>query len=1082
MKIFSHKKTDLSIGISCALGICAATAAADPILSFRVADVGSTVGGAFSSVTDGNSGGFRFNAIDPETYLGVSGWTGDVGTGEILFGGLPNPTGSFSTGFLFAGSPFIPYTFGNGAVGDIDFNNTFTLSSMDFGGNFAGLTDFSLPPDPGTLQVNWVEPGATGDTRLVSFQWSHLITSADDPSGAYVGFNARWIIEGTATMQDLAPTIVLNGTNPIQTTANTTYTDPGAVCQDFVDGTLPVTTLLDGVAAANCDLADTGPAGTTHTCEYQCQDSQLQNATPVIRTIEVVATDTVPPVVTLLVPDPPFPSGIDYPDPSTVNILAGLDYVDAGATCVDGLEGDIPLGPLFTVDPDPPASPLVDTSVPGVSTVTYSCTDSAGNGPTVAIRTVNAIADEEAPVITLGGSQVINTPLGAPFVVNEPPATCVDTNPIDPDPVDISQNIVVSPTTINTSVPGTTIITYTCSDDTGNAATPVEQTVNVVAGQNFDILSMTISDLDGDGLAGCFKFNSLDSATCASANQFSSDNSVTGTFVGPNATIPGSGTDLDDNGNPIGIRFGVFQDTKLISPGFLFSGFPFEPFTFDPPSETASPPKGTVTLSGAGATLLLESMPFSGLYSSSRPNRFFLDPDPGTLATVITADNNDDNGSTRTFNYLATWSHVITQAEDPTGQFINFNAFWRLEGVVTVDSNPVVVNNPPVISSVSASQSGLAVTRIVVETDGDVTVTAVANDPDGDQLSFDWSASDSRINPIGGTNNPTLVFSPAGLAEDVYGVRVTVTDDSASPLSSSAELLLQVAPLAPPLGPGDSDGDGIPDDVEGYGDTDNDGLPNYQDPIDGTVDPTRNRRNFRDPGVGDLVSDKGILVLGDTGFSAGLGQFSVVYGDIAQHGGPGGTSVGNSNDRLNNVQGIGPSGKEILDFTVQNVEIGSTVCVVLPQSEPLPTQPGYRKYSAGKGWADFVITGNDTLGSAKRVDGLCPDPGSSAYDPVPESLQPPGYVGLLAGDDCVRVCITDGGANDGDVTRNGSVSDPGTPSDNGAVPTFVNSNSAGCSLARSSDVAARQRADWWFIIGLMTWVGTLAWRRRRRFH
>ena len=174
-------------------------------MKITVEDVGSTVGGAYDTALDGNSGGFRFNTIDPETYTGVSAWTGDVGAGEMLWEGAANPTGSFSTGFNFAGAPFVPYTFGSNANGDIT-ANTLTISTLDFGGNYTAVPfDFNLPPDPGTLQVNWVVDGPTPAEKLVSFQWSHLITTADDPSGTYVGFEARWIIEGTATLAAAGP-------------------------------------------------------------------------------------------------------------------------------------------------------------------------------------------------------------------------------------------------------------------------------------------------------------------------------------------------------------------------------------------------------------------------------------------------------------------------------------------------------------------------------------------------------------------------------------------------------------------------------------------------------------------------------------------------------------------------------------------------------------------------------------------------------------------------------------------------------------------------------------------------------------
>ena len=202
------------------------------------------------------------------------------------------------------------------------------------------------------------------------------------------------------------------------------------------------------------------------------------------------------------------------------------------------------------------------------------------------------------------------------------------------------------------------------------------------AAHSLVITSMTISDVDGDGLAGCFKFSSLNPNTCDAANQFSSDGSVSGSLSGLDATIPGIGNDFAVDGNPVGIRFGFYQNVGEISPGFLFGGFPMVPITFNPPSESAPPPAGNVTINGA-AILNVASLPFGFMYYSATPNAYYLDPDVGTLFTQITANNNDG-----TFDYLMTWSHIITAAEDPTGTFTNLNAFLRLEGVVSTSIVP----------------------------------------------------------------------------------------------------------------------------------------------------------------------------------------------------------------------------------------------------------------------------------------------------------------------------------------------------------------------------------------------------------
>ena len=176
------KKKVISMAVGAALGLSGAVQAA-PVSGIKVQDV----------TGDGVSGRFGFNALQ------TSQWTGDVGTGTIKGLGQANATGSFSTGFNFAGSPFVPYTFGSGMNADIT-AGVLTFPSMNFGGNYAGLANFNLPPDPGTMTVNFVNATADPNAFDVQFTWSHYITTADDPTGGYVGFTARWTVEGTATV------------------------------------------------------------------------------------------------------------------------------------------------------------------------------------------------------------------------------------------------------------------------------------------------------------------------------------------------------------------------------------------------------------------------------------------------------------------------------------------------------------------------------------------------------------------------------------------------------------------------------------------------------------------------------------------------------------------------------------------------------------------------------------------------------------------------------------------------------------------------------------------------------------------
>jgi subtilisin family serine protease len=86
--------------------------------------------------------------------------------------------------------------------------------------------------------------------------------------------------------------------------------------------------------------------------------------------------DTTPPVISLVGDNP-------------IDVEAGSVYVDAGATALDNIDGDL-TGSIVTVNP-------VDTAVLGPYTVTYDVADSSGNPATQVTRTVNVV---DAPVVS----------------------------------------------------------------------------------------------------------------------------------------------------------------------------------------------------------------------------------------------------------------------------------------------------------------------------------------------------------------------------------------------------------------------------------------------------------------------------------------------------------------------------------------------------------------------------------------------------------------------------------------------------------------------------------------------------------
>lgn len=171
--------------------------------------------------------------------------------------------------------------------------------------------------------------------------------------------------------------------------------------------------------------------------------------------VVTVTADDEPPRITLL----------GEPE---VTVLVGDTYTDEGATATDDLDGDITSRISVVSD--------VDTSVPGDYTVTYTVTDLAGNAAepvtrTVVVRPQIGPVDTVPPQITLLGDATVTIDVGDDY--SDAGATASD----DVDG-DITDEITVE-SDVDTSEPGTYIVTYTVSDRAGNAAEPVTRTVVV---------------------------------------------------------------------------------------------------------------------------------------------------------------------------------------------------------------------------------------------------------------------------------------------------------------------------------------------------------------------------------------------------------------------------------------------------------------------------------------------------------------------------------------------------------------------------------------------------------------------------
>ncbi|MCP4414023.1 MAG: DUF5011 domain-containing protein, partial [Gammaproteobacteria bacterium] len=268
---------------------------------------------------------------------------------------------------------------------------------------------------------------------------SHIVTyDVTDSSG-----NAAIQVTRTVNVTDTEiPEITLSGSTPVNVEVGTAYNDAGATASDNVDGNITASIITTGLPI------DTSTPD-SYIVTYDVTDSSGNAAVQVARTVNV--TDTEIPVITLSGSTP-------------VNVEVGAAYNDAGATASDNVDGDITASIITNGLP-------IDTSTPGSYIVTYDVTDSSGNVAIQVTRTVN-VADSAIPVITLSGSTPVNVEVGAAY--NDAGATANDN--VDGN---ISANIVTTGLPIDTSTPGSYIVTYDVTDSSGNAAVQVTRTVNV---------------------------------------------------------------------------------------------------------------------------------------------------------------------------------------------------------------------------------------------------------------------------------------------------------------------------------------------------------------------------------------------------------------------------------------------------------------------------------------------------------------------------------------------------------------------------------------------------------------------------
>ena len=356
-------------------------------------------------------------------------------------------------------------------------------SNPDWGGS-----NWFVNPTPGTERAEttggyswarWGTPFIVSDTEI-SFE-VHFRFNIDLPAGKLIsrfGFNDNGSSSGTIANIQLST--LNDGSLSIRKQGNTPVDSGSAVLTDFQQDDLVIMIVLtlgadaasssmsstitnvtdninSGIAVVNGIPAAVFNAATSGGISGFIHAQDNINGTRGFLVDKVVMTqgntlneDTTVPVITLLGDDP-------------VTIEVGDTYIDAGATALDNLDGDI-TSSIETVS-------NVDTAIVGTYTVAYNVSDASGNAAAEVTRTINVV-DTTIPVITLLGDDPVTIEVGDTYI--DVGATATDTYDGD-----ITSSIVTL-SNVDTAIVGIYSVAFNVSDTSGNAAAEVTRTVNVV--------------------------------------------------------------------------------------------------------------------------------------------------------------------------------------------------------------------------------------------------------------------------------------------------------------------------------------------------------------------------------------------------------------------------------------------------------------------------------------------------------------------------------------------------------------------------------------------------------------------------
>ena len=272
----------------------------------------------------------------------------------------------------------------------------------------------------------------------------------------------------------IAPEIILNGHPYITIWAGSEYVDKGAWWIDTFDG--------NGTIQAIGTVNSHQPG--SYTLHYEYTDLAGNQAIPLQRIVSVV--DVTEPILTLI-------------GDANLQHEVGSPYFDQGAKWSDAQDGN---GSVNAVG-------LVNFEKPGIYSLTYDFTDSAGNKAKT-IRRIVTVIDSVPPEIILIGSSNVTHPKGEPYE---------DLGAYWTDNFD-GNGTVQTIGFVNANKAGVYLLSYKFSDKAGNQANPVHRFVKVSefakSGRDFNLSNVILSkNKEIGGTVGNFESNGSSSSSAS---------------------------------------------------------------------------------------------------------------------------------------------------------------------------------------------------------------------------------------------------------------------------------------------------------------------------------------------------------------------------------------------------------------------------------------------------------------------------------------------------------------------------------------------------------------------------------------